>query len=309
MKIHLDNVDFSSNSGPNTFSQRLAMAFFENGHEIVFNGLDADISLVFIQKTGASLAKKVVQRLDGIWSKPNDIVSKNIEIQNLYNNVDGVIHQSNFDKTFIEGLWGSARKSCVINNGINAPKIKKFSSAAIEQLRSNYEQVFVCSAHWHRQKRLKENIDCFKHLRNLTGKKSCLIVMGNNPDCVISDKDIFYTSSLPHETCLEIFSASDWMIHLAWRDHCPNTVVECLSQNTPVICSSDSGTIELVGKFGLCLNENIVNNLLPYDYDNPPEIDVTQIKTLDKTILDSTLIDVSMETCVKKYISFFESIL
>lgn len=309
MKIHIDNVDFSATTGPNTFGRRLAQAFFESGHEVIFNGLDADVSLCFINKSGAPLAKKVVQRLDGIWSKPSEILTKNIDIRQLYETADVVIHQSNFDKLFIENLWGAIKNNCVIANGINAPQIKKFSSSAIEQLRCQYDIVFSCSANWHRQKRLKENIDCFKHLRKITNKNCCLIVMGNNPDHVVADKDIFYTSSLPQQLCLEIFSASDWMIHLAWRDHCPNTVVECLSQNTPVICSNDSGTSELVKQFGIIVNESNKNDLSPYDYDQPPFIDVTQINMLDKSLLDSSTVDVSMTTCVNKYISLFQSII
>ncbi len=45
-----------------------------------------------------------------------------------------------------------------------------------------------------------------------------LIIMGNRPDYLAKDSDIYYTGLIPHETCLEIFAASDWMIHLAWLD-------------------------------------------------------------------------------------------
>jgi hypothetical protein len=53
MKIHLDNVNVSAKTGPNTFAKRLAKAFFESGHEVILNsGKDADVSIVFIEPSG-----------------------------------------------------------------------------------------------------------------------------------------------------------------------------------------------------------------------------------------------------------------
>lgn len=307
MKIHFDNVDFNSSTGPNTFGRRLAQGLIVEGHEISLSGYDADVSIVFISPTGNKLAKKVIQRLDGIWTKPNEFIVKNSSIKSLYESANAIIHQTNFDKIFIESNWGTRTQSYVINNGINVTPITQFKSAAIAQIRSQYDYVFVCSANWHRQKRLKENTELFFHIRKLLNKKCCLIVMGNAPDHLVSDKDIFYTNSIPQEICLEIFSAADWMIHLAWRDHCPNTVVECLSQQTPVICTSDSGTNELINGFGISLNEQFINDLLPYDYDVPPQINVEQLKTLIKPN-KQLCPDVSMKKCVANYVDVIKNI-
>ena len=46
---------------------------------------------------------------------------------------------------------------------------------------------------------------------------------------------------------------ADAMIHLAWLDWCPNTVVEALSCGTPVLCSHNGGTKELVKNEGVVI--------------------------------------------------------
>ena len=100
------------------------------------------------------------------------------------------------------------------------------------------------------------------------------------------------------------------MLHTAWLDHCPNTVVESLSQGTPVICSEHGGTKELIQEFGIILKESQEYNFELTDYDNPPRIDVTQIK--NKLPPKSSLgvnFDVSMQRCFNDYLSFIGKIL
>jgi len=308
MKIHLDNVNMGSTSGPNSFAKRLAMGLIESGHDVeLYDGRNADVSIVFIEPSGRPLANKVIQRLDGIWFSPSEFETKNSAIKKLYHFADGVIWQSDFDRGMTTKWWGQPKSGVVIRNGINAPEIKKFQIPVLEQLRQQYEMLFVCSANWHPQKRLMTNIELYKHLRTFYSS-AALIVLGSNPT-KIADPHIFYAGSQPHEVCLEIFSASNWMLHTAWLDHCPNTVVEALSQGTPVICSEHGGTKELVQEYGIILNEKNDYNFELTEYENPPDIDITQItnklplkETLDKTF------DVSMNRTLKEYLSFLERI-
>lgn len=307
MKIHLDNVDLQSNSGPNSFGRRLAQGLLESGYDVeLHDGRKADVSLVFIEPSGGPLAKKVVQRLDGIWFSPHEFENKNVNIKRLYENADGVIWQSDFDKGMTTRWWKEPKNGKVIRNGINAEPIKKFSIPALDQLRQQYEMLFVCSSNWHPQKRLLDNISLYKHLRNFYNS-AALIVMGSNP-VKVADPHIFYTGPQPHEVCLEVFSAANWMIHLAWLDHCPNTVVESLSQGTPVICSEHGGTKELVRGFGLVLKESLDYNYELVDYENPPKVNFSEVKKLppkEELINDC---DVTMQTCLEQYIKFFSSI-
>ncbi len=309
MRVHLDNVNMGSSSGPNSFGKRLAMGLIESGHDLeLYDGTNADISIVFIEPSGRPLAKKVIQRLDGIWFSPSEFETKNSAIKNLYQRADGVIWQSEFDKGMTTKWWNNPKKGSIIRNGINAPKIKSFQIPALEQLRQQYEMLFVCSANWHPQKRLLTNIELYKHLRNFYSS-SALIVLGLNPT-QIADPHIFYAGSQPHEVCLEIFSAANWMLHTAWLDHCPNTVVECLSQDTPVVCSDQGGTKELVQNYGVILKESKEYNFELTDYNNPPILDIHQIKSKlpDKTSLQKCF-DVSMERCLRDYINFINEIL
>lgn len=308
MKIHLDNVNMSSNSGPNSFGKRLAMGLIESGHEVeLYDGKNSDVSIVFIEPTGRPLAKKVIQRLDGIWFSPEEFEEKNFSIKKLYHEADGVIWQSEFDRGMTTKWWGNPKNGTVIRNGINAPEIKKFQIPALEQIRQHYEMLFVCSANWHPQKRLMANIDLYKHLRSFYSS-AALIVLGSNP-IKVADPHIFYAGSQPHEVCLEIFSAANWMLHLAWLDHCPNTVVEALSQGTPVICSEQGGTKELVQNFGVILKEKNEYNFELTNYDNPPILDLTQInkKLPEKEKLGNPF-DVTMDRTMKEYLSFLERI-
>jgi glycosyltransferase involved in cell wall biosynthesis len=297
-----------SSSGPNSFGKRLAMALFEAGHVVELeDGTNSDVSIVFIEPSGRHLAKKVIQRLDGIWFSPSEFDTKNVKIKSLYQNADGVIWQSEFDKQMVTKWWGKPKAGAVIHNGISAPEIKNFTISSLVQLRQQYEMIFVCSANWHPQKRLQDNIAIFKHIRKFYSS-AALIVMGSNP-MFVADPHIFYTGSQPHEVCLEVFSAADWMIHLAWLDHCPNTVVEALSQNTPVICSEHGGTKELIKNFGIILKESQEYNFDLVDYNHPPKIDMSQL--LEKLPEISSLkndVDVSLSSCLNKYLNFIGNV-
>ena len=308
MKVHFDNVSLGNSSGPNTFALALAKGLFENNHEILLTHDHADVSLVFIEPSGAKLAKKIVQRLDGIWFKPDQFVTHNVNIKLLYENANAVIWQSEFDSNMSKHWWGTPKNGKIIRNSTNelpviTPMIKELS-----YIRSTYDLLFISSASWHGQKRLKANTDLFLHIRNTNRNKKCGFLVLGNPDYVISDNDVMYLGHQPLNVCLEAYSISDWMIHLAWCDHSPNTVIHAISQNTPVICSEIGGTAELVGKFGMILKENQYNFELA-DYDNPPSIDVTQIENLlqKDELLQSNV--APMDTVVNEYIKVFENAL
>jgi glycosyltransferase involved in cell wall biosynthesis len=278
LKIHFSNVNFNSSSGPNSFATRLANELVSREHLLVEQKAShtADAFLAFIEPSSKPPENvKFLQRLDGIWFKPEQFETHNKLIKWSYENCDHVIWQSEFDKNMTTKHWGS-RKGSVIRNGISLKKHVVTQPNLIE-LRAKYEKVFVCASSWHRQKRLKENIDLFLAVKNKY-KSACLIVMGSNPDYSSSDPDIFYTGNVPHNICLEVYSMADWMIHLAWLDHCPNVVVEALSQNTPVICTNAGGTHELVNNSGIIIPEVTQYNFELCDYDDPPALDITDIQ-------------------------------
>lgn len=312
MKIQFDGVNFSSQSGPNCFANRLARQFFESGHEVTTSNVDSDISLVFIERTGAKLTDVVVQRLDGIWFKPGEFETKNSRMKDLYSVADATIFQSRFDKIMIETLWQqSPKKYAVIHNGIKVNPVKQLTIPKLVEMRGAYDKIFVCSANWHPQKRLKNNIKLFNYIRDHFYPNSCLIVLGNNPDHYESGLHVFYAGSVDEETYMQIYSAADWMLHLAWLDHCPNVVIEALSQGTPVICSEDGGTKELIGNYGLVLKEQNLYSYELTDYDNPPQLDVTQLQELParKDLHYDSITNIDISLTAKNYLTLFTSLL
>jgi glycosyltransferase involved in cell wall biosynthesis len=302
MKLHFDNVNLNSTSGPNTFATRLVKGLLCAGIEVVDAGPDADVSIVFIEPSGRPLAKKVVQRLDGIWFKPEEFELKNKRIKALYQSANAVVWQSAFDRMMTTHWWGSPKHGVVIHNGIERPQPTKLG--ALEEIRRTHDLVFVASSNWHPQKRLRANIELFNHLAS---PRSCLIVMGSNPDCWVSSPKVMYTGPLAHEECSSVFSIADWMLHLAWLDHCPNVVVEALAHKVPVICSSSGGTRELVQDFGLIVAETAEYNFELANYDEPPSIDTTKV-VLPNVLELGPHADVSIENAIVNYVALLKTL-
>ena len=310
MKIHLDNVNLNSRSGPNSFASRLSNQLLKWGHQVVHDGRIADISLVFIEKSGMPLAKKVVHRLDGIWFSPNQFHTHNINIKDTYEKADHVIWQSEFDKQMTTKWWSLPKSGSVIRNGASFEFEKDIQlQEKIQFLKQKHEKIFVCSANWHPQKRLQSNIDLFLHLKERLYPTSCLIVMGSNPGINKTIPDLYATGNIPHNLCMQIYEACDWMFHLAWLDHCPNTVVEALMCKLPVICSSSGGTKELIQDYGLVLNEKSEYDFSLVDYDNPPTLNVAQIESLPSRDALGEAPNLSIEKSVKMYLDVFEYVM
>jgi len=317
VKVHFDNVH-QFKTGPGTFAQRLAVALFNSGHELVDKGPEADVSLVFIEPTGQPLAKKVVQRLDGIWFKPNEYEIKNRGIKALFDRADCIVFQSQFDHDMVDHWWGvhdQQKPYTIISNGVDLEltRVKEITIPKLAEMRAAYDQIYVCSSNWHPQKRLAANIKLFDHLRATQHPNSCLIVLGDHPDCRIVGPHIFYAGAVGPEVYMQIYSAANWMLHLAWADHCPNVIVEALSQGTPVVCSEVGGTKELIGHgaYGIVLKEPHAYNFELADYDNPPEIDVTQVKFLpSREDLDYTgILNIDINHVAQAYIELFASLI
>lgn len=307
MKIYFDNVNFEAvHTGPNCFASRLAEQLSYMGHEIVDHNDDYDFALVFIEPTSRLNQKKpFLLRLDGIWMKPEEFLSKNVGIKWAYENAKHVIWQSEFDRNMSSHHWGK-RTGTVVRNGAKFDDIEVRSEALLE-LREKNDFVFCCSSNWHPQKRLKENVRLFQELRK-KHPKSKLIVMGNNPDHIVSDPNIFYTGSIRHDLCAEVYKISDWMIHLAWLDHAPNVCYEALRLGTPIICSSEGGTKELVslGNGGIVLSDDKKFEYELVDYDNPPSLNFQEIDIITKQAVDKD--QYSIEKSAKAYEAVFKEV-
>ena len=72
------------------------------------------------------------------------------------------------------------------------------------------------------------------------------------------------------------------MLHMAWLDHCPNVVVEALSQDCPVICTDSGGTKEIVQKNGMIIPESTPYEYELLNYDKPYSLNFDDFVLPDK---------------------------
>jgi len=309
MKVFFDGVNFEAeHTGPNCFAKRLAMQLAHLDISVADSD-DYDVALVFIEPTTQlNMRKPFIQRLDGIWFAPEQMHGgMNRGIHAAYDAAASVVWQSEFDRT-MSSKWFGERKGSVISNGVEIKQVTLRSEVLIE-IRNRFDKVFVCSANWHPQKRLCDNVEMFRHIRSTQYPNSCLIVLGNNPDYQVADKGIFYTGSIRHDLCAEVYSMADWMIHLAWLDHCPNVVVEAIGQGCPIICSSEGGTKELVlPNNGIVIADKDSYDYELVDYDNPPRVPLN-VPNLSEMMFSVDPATVDIMKCSEAYADVLRSAL
>ena len=291
MKIKLENVNFNSNSGPNSFGKKLQKYLLRSGHEVC--GDNYDSILCFIETNRDFPGEKLFQRLDGIYFNTDfDYNNQNQNILKTYNRADGVIFQSNFNKQLTEKYFGTHKNSTIIHNGADVELIKNIKPIQ-NKILDQYENVWSCAASWRPHKRLKDNIRYFLEHKE---ENDCLVVAGN-PDYHIKEPNIFYVGELNYEKLLSLYKRSKHFIHLAWLDHCPNVVVDAKASGCQIICSSAGGTKEIAGLTATVIVED------EWDYKptklyKPPSIDFTQ---KIKNVYD---VEYNMLNVAEKYVSF-----
>jgi len=300
VNIFLDNVNLASTSGPNYFAQKLRTYLGKEGHFCEpFVNSSTDIQLSFIETHRRySTAVPLVQRLDGIYyNLKDDCGGKNRNIQETYNNADGVIFQTNFNKELIFSFFGAHDNYAIINNGADLEMIDQVEPSD-HKIFKDHENVWACAAQWRPVKRLRENITYF--LQN-SGDDDCLIVAGQDADIKIKHPRIFYTGHVDVSTLLAIFKASKYFVHLAWIDHCPNVVIDARACDCDIICSSTGGTKEIAG-LGATVIEEEEWDLKPLSFTTPPGMD------LNKKIQNNIDSNLDMSYTAKNYINFLTKV-
>ena len=276
MKIYFDNINTRSSSGPNGFAKKLIAEMGKDNKiytsvpELVKDSVIPDAQLSFIS-TSNRLAP-VVQRLDGIYfNSAQDFQYLNSQIEKTYNESEAVIFQSNFNKKLTESFFGVRDNSFVISNGTNISlisEIVKFKNEKIDK----FKKVWLCASSWRPHKRLKENV---RYFLEKSGPEDCLVIAGENPDFAISDKRIFYAGHVSWEVLIALMKRSDYFLHLAWLDHCPNVVVDARACGSHIVCSSSGGTKEIAG-----INSTVIEeddwDFSPVELYNPPPMDFSR---------------------------------
>jgi len=296
LKIYFDNIDFNSRSGPNSFGTKLASELEKNGHRIN-KDKDPDIQLSFIQ--AAQKLAPVVQRLDGIYfNSEQDWELLNKPIRQTYDLANGVVFQSEFNKTLTEKYFGKKEKSIVIHNGTNLEYISKIPELN-DPVINKFDNVWSCASSWRPHKRLSENV---RYFLEHSGDNDCLVIAGNNPDYQIKHNRIFYVGNLNYPQLISLYKKSKYFIHLALMDHCPNVVVDARTSGCKIVCSSSGGTKEIAGDHSVII-QDMSWDYLPFKLYEPPRMDFSKINKQE----ENSIIDISKVT--KKYLSFFNEIL
>lgn len=272
MRILFDNVNFDSRSGPNSFGRKLAVALSHRGNIIVTAHENPEIQLAFIQASGIH-APDIVQRLDGIWfNSDQDWKTQNEPIRQTYKISRSVVYQTDFNKMLVESFFGEHQSSYVVRNGTDVELIESIDPMYVPSLVGEVDKVWSCASTWRPHKRLKENI---RYFLEHAGAKDCLVIAGSNPDVRIAHPRIFYAGDLDYLTLLSMYKATDYFLHLAWLDHCPNVVVDARAAGAHVICSSVGGTKEIAGSNSTIIEE-LEWDFKPCKLYSPPDLDFSK---------------------------------
>ena len=300
MDIHFDNVNLSSNNGPNSFAAKLAKYIVASGNSLT-SLQDCDIALTFIETHRLWYSRKpFVQRLDGIYfNTRQDYKSQNSNIKMTYRLAKGVVYQTEFNKQLITKYFGERKSSTVINNGADLETINNTQPLKSDVF-DKYDKIWCSASKWRPHKRLNDNVNYFlEH----AGPNDLMLVAGDVTDFdVVKDQKIKYLGNLQQNQLYSIYKACDTFVHLAWLDHCPNVVVDARASGCKIVCSSAGGTVEIAGKDATVIEEEAWN-FQPVDLYSPPKLDFSA-KVVNN--IDSEL---DMKIVAKQYENFLEELL
>ena len=295
MNIHLENVNPSSNSGPNSFGRKLIKYVANLGHTFDMSK-KGDLTLAFIQSDKQEFTSPLVQRLDGIYFNTiQNYKVQNYFIQETYNNADGVIFQSNFNKELTFNFFGSHDNYAIIHNGADVEEIEQ--TLPFLNYPDRFSELWCCASSWRPHKRLDDNIEYFFQY---APDDACLLVAGKVHNR-INHPNVFYLGEVEQHVLYRVYKAATHFIHLAWLDHCPNVVVDARACGCKIICSSSGGTKEIAGPDAIVIEEEEWD-FEPINLYNPPEMDFS------RKIENKWDVKYDMNGVAEKYFDFFKKV-
>ena len=287
MNIFLDNVNIMSTSGPNHFGNKLKRYLELLDHTFRFDKA-FDLQLSFIQRNNKIENIPLVQRLDGIYfNNKFDYNMQNSLIKRTYDEAAGVIFQTQFNKDLIFNYFGHHHNYKIIRNGADFEYIKNIRPLNNSFTRT-YDKIWCCASSWRPHKRLSENIRYF--LEHSTERDGLIIAGDVDKSQILKHKRIFYIGNLNINDLISVYKASDYFIHLAWLDHCPNVVVDARASGCKIICSSSGGTKEIAGLDAQIIEEEDWD-FKPLDLYNPPALNFqNKRENLHSSNIDMTFV-------------------
>ena len=293
MNLFLDNVNLYSTSGPNHFASKLTKYMSKLG--VTFDSdKKYDSQLSFIYKVSDAYNIPIYQRLDGIYfNSEQEFNTLNKPILRTYQSTEGVIFQSQFNKDLTFKYFGEHKNYKIIHNGADLEFIQSvgpLEASVIDQ----YQKVWSCASSWRPHKRLSDNI---RYFLEHSSEDECMVVAGHvNEDQKIPHSRVYYTGQLDVRTLIALYKKSDYFVHLAYLDHCPNVVVDAVACGCHVICSSSGGTKEVA--VGGTIIEEEEWGFEPVKLYSPPRMDFTKKKKNNYTT------NIDMNYVSSKYYKF-----
>ena len=296
MNLHLENVNLQSTSGPNHFASKLIK--YMGRLDVSFDyERPPDVRLCFIETPRVEFDKvPLFQRLDGIYfNSEQNFKALNANIKRTYENADGVIFQSEFNKRLTTKYFGEHPNSVVIHNGADTEFISEVEPLRTRKI-DRFERVWCCASSWRPHKRLNDNINYFlEH----SSEKDCLVIAGKAIEKVPRGERIFYVGEINITQLISLYKRADYFVHLAWLDHCPNVVVDARASGCKIICSSAGGTKEIAGPDAIVIQEQEWDFTPVALYKSPP-------LDFSKRASSRRHIDYCMQIVAEKYKLFME---
>lgn len=300
MIINFENVNISSNSGPNHFGKKLFNELSNLG-EICTIGkseLIPDVRLAFIESKKQKESIPLYLRLDGIYFNPKtDFNSLNKNIKSSYIASQGIIFQSEFNKDMTFKYFGEHENYTIINNGADLERINAVPVLNHPAL-NKFDKVWSSAASWRPWKRLDENI---RYFLEHSSKDDCMIVAGKVTNQFFHER-VFYVGEIDIETLYSIYKRSSYFIHLARYDSCPNVVVDARAAGCKIICCSVGGTKEIAGEDAIVIQDEhwdyspVDTNYLPkLNFENKiknsynKSIDIKEVALMYKQFLKDSI--------------------
>lgn len=266
--------------GPSIFSRRLFDEFTKNG--ISYN--ERSKNRLSIISGEPIVGSRNVLRLDGLYFQKDH--PENLKIFDCYKQFEHVVFQGEFCRNQYESFTGIKKSNTVICNGVP----ESFFKRGYDLIPKDRPRV-VASASWRRHKRLEEIVGAFKSKKL---KDVELWVLGGQSFKGQTTPNIKLIQTVSPEELPVIYQSCDAMIHIAWLDWCPNSVVEGLASGLPVLCSSNGGTKEIVKDDGIVMQ-------IEEDYNIGEELDLYQPPNVDSEIIaDSVLQIINMNKSIDR---------
>lgn len=245
-------------SGKHKFAIRLAAAFKAKGVKVTDK--EPHVNFVFIK--GVRKGCKNIFRLDGVWMNSEmGYRKKNKKLRRIMEECEGIIYQNDFCKEASDNFLGEFRSHAVILNG--APLSQK------GDIYRHTRPYLLTFCRWRPHKRLKATVKGF--LRSGLSENYDLLVLGKDPDYVKKHPAVIYKGNIS-EGLRAYIRGCKFVVHLAYIDWCPNSVVEALACGKNVLHGSTGGTKYVVRDNGIRVDDR------PWDFTptklyKPPALD------------------------------------